>query len=116
MSRVQVTQGPRQDTSQRQKKASAPCCESTRAKAFSRAAPAGAENPLRSLHGSTAAHEPDDEQHERDHEQHIDEVAHRVAADESEQPQNKQNHRDRKKHRSLLPLLFSTEPAKFANP
>ena len=38
----------------------------------------------------------------RNHEQHVDEVSERVAADQSEQPQHQQNHRNRKKHHFLL--------------
>src|SRR5450830_1152500 len=54
------------------------------------------------LDGASAVDQSDDEQHERDHEQHVDEVAKRVAAHYPEKPQNQQNHRNRKKHHSLL--------------
>lgn len=47
---------------------------------------------------ASAADDADHDEHDRDHEQDVDEVAERVAADEPEQPQDDENHRDRKQH------------------
>ena len=51
------------------------------------------------------ADEPDHEQDERDHQQDIDEIAQCVSADQTEQPQDQQDHSNRKEHRSLLPCV-----------
>ena len=47
-----------------------------------------------SLYDPSAADQAHEEQHDSDDEQHVDEIAQRVAADDSEQPQNDQNDRD----------------------
>src|SRR5438445_10417560 len=55
----------------------------------------------RSLHHSAPADQPDEEEHDGDHQQHIDEVAQRVAAHEPEQPQYDQNDRNCFQHSAL---------------
>src|SRR6266851_6838204 len=59
----------------------------------------------RSLHHSAPADQPDEEEHDGDHQQHIDEVAQRVAAHEPEQPQYDQNDRNCFQHSALQSSL-----------
>src|SRR3954469_12058130 len=61
-----------------------------------------------------ATHQAEHEQYDRNHEQYVDEVPERVAADQSEQPQHQQNHRNRKKHQFPPAGPFSTSRAVMA--
>ena len=56
-----------------------------------------------------AADQSHEEEHDRDDQQHVDEVAQRVAADHTEQPQNDENDRNRFEHLfvSLAPRRLS---------
>jgi drug/metabolite transporter (DMT)-like permease len=47
------------------------------------------------LDNSPAADQPHQEEHDGDHQQYVDEVTHRVAADQAQQPQHDQNDRNR---------------------
>ena len=53
-------------------------------------------------HHAPAAHQSHQEQHDGDHQQHVDEVPERVAADHSQQPEHDQDDRNRFEHASLL--------------
>ena len=58
----------------------------------------GASSLSGSLHDPPAAHQPHQEQHDGDDQQHVDEVTERVAAHHPKQPEHQQNHRDRLEH------------------
>ena len=61
------------------------------------------------LDRSSPADQTHHEQNQRNHEQDINKVAHRVATDQSEEPQNQQDNRNGEKHRCpLLPETHST--------
>src|SRR5258705_2729386 len=55
----------------------------------------------RSLHDAAPADQPHQEEHDGDHQQHVDEVAQRVATHDSEQPQYDQNDRNCFQHSAL---------------
>jgi hypothetical protein len=55
---------------------------------------ATSHQPSRASDDAAAADQSNQEQHDGDDQQHIDEVAHRVAADDAEQPQHDQNDRN----------------------
>jgi hypothetical protein len=49
---------------------------------------------------SAAGYQLDQQYHDRDYQKNVDETAHGVRTDESEQPQNQENHKNRPKHKS----------------
>jgi len=51
---------------------------------------------------SSASEQTDDEQHDRNHEQHMNECADRIRADDAQQPRDKQDDRENVEHLFLL--------------
>jgi hypothetical protein len=57
---------------------------------------------------SAALDQLDQQNHQRKHQQNMDEPAKRIRTHESNRPQNEQDYKDRPKHRYHLPVLIAT--------
>ncbi len=57
-------------------------------------------------HRATAGNDPDQEQHDRNHEQYMDERADRIGPDDTQKPRDQQNHGDGVQHPVLHPVVL----------